>query len=101
MLPLLAFAALGLTSPTAGAGPLERGCLGSDRMAASRELCACIQQVADSALSRRDQRMAARFFRRPHLAQEIRQSDRPQHELFWKRYRAFGERAERVCAPHG
>jgi hypothetical protein len=97
----LAIAVIMLGAPAAQAGPLERGCLGSERKAASRALCACIQQVADSSLTRRDQRMAARFFKRPHLAQEIRQSDRPQHELFWKRYRAFGDQVERVCAPYG
>jgi len=101
VLSALTLAALVLSAAPAQAGPLERGCLGSERKLASRALCACIQQVADGTLNRRDQRMAARFFKRPHLAQEIRQSERPQHEVFWKRYHAFGDRVARVCAPYG
>ena len=39
----------------------------------------------------------ASFYRNPHQAQEIRQSDRGRDESFWKAYRAYGERAEQLC----
>ena len=95
----LFFAAVVLAGSTsvAGAGLIERACLKSDRKAANRALCGCIQQVADATLSRTDQRLAAKFFRDPHMAQEIRQSDRAAHEVFWKRYKQFGETAQGYC----
>lgn len=84
-------------APAAFAGPIERACLNSDRRAASRALCGCIQDVADITLSGRDQRLAASFFRDPHKAQVIRQSDRHSHEVFWQKYKAFGRTAEAYC----
>jgi hypothetical protein len=60
-------------------------------------LCGCVQYVADRTLSRGEQRRAVRFFRDPHEAQVVRQSDRPRDEAFWPRYRAFADTAERVC----
>ena len=87
-----------LAAGTAGAGTtIERACMKSDRKAASRSLCGCIQDVADATLSGQDQRLAARFFRDPHMAQQIRQSDRRNHEVFWKKYKAFGRTAESHC----
>ncbi|MBJ3763385.1 hypothetical protein ILP92_11575 [Maribius pontilimi] len=83
---------------TAQAGVIERACLKSDRQAANRSLCGCIQQVADVTLTRRDQKLAATFFREPHRAQEVRQSDNPRHETFWKKYRSFGSTAENYCS---
>lgn len=82
----------------AGAGAIETACNTSDRGANKRQLCSCIQQVADFTLDNRDQRMAAKFFKDPHMAQEIRQSDNHGHEVFWKRYGAFGEAAESYCS---
>ncbi len=82
----------------AAAGPIERACNRSDRSAANPRLCACIQEAADLTLSRSDQNRAARFFRDPHEAQEVRQSDRRRDEEFWERYRAFGDTAEAFCA---
>ncbi|TNF23288.1 MAG: hypothetical protein EP318_00945 [Rhodobacteraceae bacterium] len=79
------------------AGPISRACLSSGRKAATFNLCNCIQSVADAALTRADQRLAARFFRDPHQAQEVRQSDRASHEAFWKRYKLFGAQAEAAC----
>ena len=32
------------------------------------------------------------------MAQEIRQSDNSGHEVFWKRYSAFGDAAESYCS---
>ena len=85
------------TSTMAAAGPIDRACMASDRKARSLRLCTCIQQVADRTLSRSDQRMAARFFRDPQMAQDIRQSDNQNHEIFWRKYRAFGQTAAATC----
>lgn len=79
------------------AGVITRACMSSERRAATPRLCRCIQRAANQELSRSDQRMAARFFRDPHRAQEIRQSDRPSHEAFWDRYKRFGSTAEEMC----
>jgi hypothetical protein len=79
------------------AGPIDRACMASDRRARSPQLCACIQRVANQTLSRADQRMAARFFSDPQRAQDVRQSDNPNHEIFWRKYRAFGETAAATC----
>lgn len=86
-----------LASGAAQAGPIGQACLGSERAAGNRAVCSCIQAAADQMLSTRDQRLAASFFSDPHLAQEVRQSDRRTHEVFWKRYRAFGQFAEARC----
>ena len=95
---LLAVAFLATTAPAALAGPIELACLRSDRAAANRSLCGCIQNVADRVLTGREQRLAAKFFKDPHLSQEVRQSDRASDEAFWLRYKAFGATAEANCA---
>lgn len=89
--------ATALAPVPAEAKRLERACLNSDRAAASRALCDCIQRVADQMLTRSDQRLAARFFKDPQRAQDVRQSDRADHEAFWKRYRDFGDSASKIC----
>ncbi len=91
---------LGLTAaPTPVlAGPIESACNSSGRAAANRSLCRCIQGVADATLTRGDQRRAARFFRDPHQAQEVRMSKSAADNAFWARYRAFGDMAETYCA---
>ncbi|MGG7643814.1 hypothetical protein ACQ5SP_03265 [Rhodovulum sp. YNF3179] len=94
---LLAATMVALVAPVAQAGPIENACNRSDRAKGDRALCGCIQDVADLTLDRSDQRMAAQFFKDPHRAQEIRQSDNRRHEGFWQRYRAFGEAAEEFC----
>ena len=83
---------------TANAGVIERACLKSDRSAASRSLCGCIQQVADLTLGWRDQRQAAKFFRDPDRAQKVRQSDRRSDSAFWQRYKQVGATAENYCS---
>lgn len=93
----LAAAMLVLAAMPATAGPIERACARSDRSAASPQLCACIQQAADLTLSGRDQRRAAKFFRDPEKAQEVRQSGRRGDAAFWRRYTAFGSTAEAFC----
>ena len=81
----------------AQAGVIERACMSADRKAANRNLCGCIQDVADATLSRSDQRLAAKLFKKPEMAQEIRQSDSATHESFWKRYKEFGASAKTYC----
>ncbi|MGR3503620.1 hypothetical protein [Pseudaestuariivita sp.] len=96
---LMAALAVGATSlpAPAEAGKISRACLQADRKAATRSLCGCIQAVANQSLTRSEQRLAAKFFRDPHMAQEIRQSDLPRNERFWEKYKAFGRTAEAVC----
>lgn len=79
------------------AGAIERACMRSDRSEGNRRLCGCIQQVADINLDRRDQRLAAQFFKDPHRAQEVRQSSKRDLEQFWKKYKQFGINAEAYC----
>ncbi|MBB94408.1 MAG: hypothetical protein CML68_07390 [Rhodobacteraceae bacterium] len=88
---------LGAAVP-AHAGPISRACVESGRKGASAQLCGCLDQVAKGELSRSDQRKAAKFFRDPQRAQEIRFSDRPKDEAFWKRYRAYTTHAAEVCS---
>lgn len=78
-------------------GPIQSACMASDRKARSRELCGCIQAVADQTLSGAQQRVAVSFYDDPHKAQEIRQSDKRAHEEFWQDYKTYGERAEQIC----
>ncbi|WP_347266786.1 hypothetical protein [Paracoccus sp. (in: a-proteobacteria)] len=94
---MIATAAVVLTTPFALAGPIDSACARSDR-GASRQLCGCIQQVADQTLSRADQRRAARFFRDAEAAQEVRMSDSDADNAFWDRYRNFTAAAETYCA---
>lgn len=89
---------LGTSGTTAG--PISNACIQSDRQSASRGLCNCLQHVANGELNRTDQRLAASFFKDPHKAQEIRQSDRRSHEKFWLRYKDFGETAAALCSQH-
>lgn len=88
--------AVTLISAPLYAGPIERACNSSTRNA-PRATCSCIQQVADAKLTRTDQRMAAKFFKKPQLAQDTRQSDSPSKERFWLRYKAFGQSAAQQC----
>ncbi len=78
-------------------GPISKACMASDRKARSRALCGCIQAAADQTLSGSQQRRAVKFYRDPHSAQEIRQSDRPSNERFWKAYADYGKRARQLC----
>ncbi len=94
---ILAAVMLFLAVP-AGAETIERACLKSDRKAASRMLCGCIQDVADLTLSRSDQRRAAGFFSDPNRAQEVRQSNLRRDEIFWQNYKSFGENAKTYCS---
>ncbi len=86
------------TAPSASAAStIERACMKSNRRAATKPLCGCIQRVADQMLTRSDQRKAAKFFTDPQKAQDLRQSDGNHNEAFWKRYKAFGTSAGNIC----
>jgi len=86
------------SAPSAPAGELIRkACLKSRRPAATAEMCGCIQVVADRYFKRKDQKLAASFFKDPHKAQEIRQSDKRKNELFWTRYKEWAGAAEASC----
>lgn len=79
------------------AGPIERACYKSDRKAASRALCDCIQKAADNTLSNGDQRRAVAFFKDPDKAHDVWMSQNDRDDAFWERYKAFGARAEAMC----
>lgn len=86
-----------LTFPAAAeARDIERACMAGGRTS-NATLCRCIQGVADQLLTGRDQRRAASFFDDPHLAQEVRMSDRSGDERFWLRYKQFGSVAAARC----
>ncbi|WGI21176.1 hypothetical protein [Amylibacter sp. IMCC11727] len=87
-----------LGAADAQAGRIERACKASDRKAATASLCRCVQQAANAKLTFADRRLAAKFFKKPDLAQETRQSSDPRKERFWKRYKAFGAYASKICA---
>lgn len=76
---------------------IEQACLRSERAGGNTRVCTCIQRIADQLLTSRDQRLAARFFRDPHLAQETRTSQRPDDKRFWQVYTQFGAVAEQSC----
>ena len=87
------------TAPVAEAGgKIQRACNKSERQASSRRLCRCIQDAADQVLSNRDQSLAAKFFKDPQMAQDVRQSDSSSKEAFWKRYKSFGTTAKAFCS---
>jgi hypothetical protein len=95
---VLAALLLSALTTEAVAGPIERACLRSDRDAANRAICSCIQEVADMTLRGGDQRRAARFFSDPDRAHETWLSQRESDDAFWERYKNFGATAEAYCA---
>ncbi len=96
---LLAVTAIAVTisASMAEAGPIRRACLASDRAAATRALCSCIERTAKPIFSRSEMRRIAKFFKDPQLTQILRQSSRRADELFWERYKAWAEAAEQRC----
>ncbi len=80
------------------ASQIKRACLASDRAAATRDRCSCIQRVADNILTRSDQKTVAKFFADPHQAQEVKMSKSAQDDALWDRYTAFGQTAQAVCS---
>lgn len=87
---------LSLAAPV-DARAIEQACMRSERVGNNTRVCACIQGIADQLLTPRDQRLAARFFRDPHLAQETRTSSRSDDKRFWAVYTQFGALAEQSC----
>ncbi len=85
-----------MTTP-ANAGFIGKACLLANREAANRELCTCIDDVAQITLTRVERKKVSKFFGDPHKTQIIRTSDRRSDEIFWERYQAFGERARQSC----
>ncbi|MBI6630156.1 hypothetical protein JAO82_09720 [Pontibaca sp. S1109L] len=81
----------------ASAGAIDRACRQSDRGASAPQLCGCLQAVANTTLKRSEHRRVAKFFKDPHMAQEVRQSNRRPDADFWLRYRSFGEQVRQVC----
>lgn len=79
-------------------GPIQRACEADGRKGASAARCGCVQAVADQELSGRDQRRGVKYFRDPHKLQEVRQSDNPSNERFWKVWKEFGQTAAAVCS---
>ena len=94
---ILAMFVAPMAAPEAQAGVISRACMKSPRNAKSAQLCRCIQRVANQTLSGSERRLAAKFYRKPQLAQDVRQSDRRSHEIFWKKYKAFGVAAKDRC----
>lgn len=94
----LAAVSLMCMGTAASAGPIERACLQSNRHAANRNLCSCIQQVADITLGGNDQRLAATFFKDPDRAQKVHMSQSRRDDEFWNRYVTFGHQAQMACS---
>lgn len=96
---LIAFCATSLTAvaPVVDAAQIKRACLASDRSAATRDRCNCIQRVANQALTRSDQKTVAKWFRDPHQAQELKMSKTQRDDALWDRYRNFGQMAQAIC----
>ena len=90
-------AAMAMFASAAFAGPIERACNRSDRKAATRALCDCIQEAADMTLSNSDQRRAVSFFKDPEKAHKVWMSKNRGDDAFWDRYKAFGAQAEAMC----
>ena len=97
LLALCAAVAVPILTSFAVAGPIENACNHSKRKQANRQLCVCIQQVADQTLRRSDQSRAASFFRDPEKAHKVWMSKSKSDDAFWDRYKAFGAQAEAYC----
>lgn len=95
---LLAAALISAGASMAQAGPIGAACLSGGRSAANRELCSCIDRVADQTLTRSDQRRAAKLFKDPDMAQDVRMSSRDSDNDFWARYKNFATAAEGYCS---
>lgn len=98
---LIAVCASSLTAvaPTmSDAAQIKRACLASDRTAATRQRCNCIQSVADQVLTRSDQKTIAKWFTDPNQAQAIKMSKSARDDALWERYQAFGQVAQASCS---
>jgi len=94
---LLAIFISPIAAESVNAGPISRACMSSPRKQKSASLCHCIQKVANQTLDGADQRRGAKYLRKPEKLQEVRQSDLRSNEVFWKRWKAFGQAASQAC----
>lgn len=94
---ILGVTLMGLLATGADAGPIERACNKSDRDAANRAICACLQQVADLTLDRTEQGRAAKLLNNPEKAHALWMSTSRKDDVFWDRYTNFGAQAEVYC----
>lgn len=81
----------------AASGPIATACLQAGRKAATRQLCGCVQAVANDSLSRSDQRRGATFFSDPARAHAVWRSDSPADDAFWDRWKSFSASASKTC----
>ncbi len=95
---LMAASTLMTSSGVLAAGKIERACLNADRTGATRQLCGCVQDVAEAMLNRSEQKRVAKYFDEPHQTQVLRQSDRRTDERFWEKYKQFGEAVGTYCS---
>ncbi len=97
---LIAFCAASMVAvqQPAEAAQIKRACLASDRSAATRDRCSCIQRVANQALTRSDQNTVAKWFEDPHQAQELKMSQTARDDALWDRYQNFGQMAQAICS---
>lgn len=86
-----------MAAPAVAGGVIEAGCLRSDRPAANRALCRCLQTVADATLSPGHQRRGAAFFADPEKSQRVKASDRAADAAFWARWQRFAATAVKSC----
>ncbi len=94
----LCAASIQALAPSAtAAAQIQRACLASDRAAATRARCSCIQHVADQALTRKDQKTVAKWFTDPGKAQELKMSTSARDDALWERYQNFGQMAQALC----
>lgn len=87
-----------LTVNFASAGSIKAACQKSDRSAANRASCTCIEKVANVMLTRKEKSRVAKFFKDPHKSQVLRQSDRRSDEKFWAKYKDFGQAVATHCS---
>ncbi|MCX8508810.1 MAG: hypothetical protein ORN49_08040 [Rhodobacteraceae bacterium] len=82
-------------NPLRAGDAIANACLSAE--SAPGGLCDCLQQVADQTLDSGDQRKAAKLFRDPDKAEEMRRADTESAEEFWNRYSNFAQTAEAMC----
>ncbi|WP_170326821.1 hypothetical protein [Ruegeria arenilitoris] len=98
LIALCATSISAMAPQAAEAAQIKRACLASDRTAATRDRCSCIQRVANQALTRSDQKTVAKWFKDPHQAQELKMSKTARDDALWDRYRNFGQMAQAICS---
>lgn len=78
-------------------GPISDACIASGREKRSRQLCGCIQAVANRTLTRAQQNRAVLFYSDPDMAESTRMSDAPDDKRFWDAYKGYAEKAQDQC----